>query len=71
MVWHLGYAGMLWLNLPIPLFLDAAWAFLPTVFPTIVLIIRTISEDRTFQDELTSYRDYAKQVRYRLLPGVW
>jgi len=23
------------------------------------------------QEELAGYRDYAKKVRYRLLPGVW
>ena len=63
--------GALWSNLAIPLFLDAAWAFLPAAFLTIVLVIRTSLEDRTLQDELEGYRDYAGQVRYRLLPGVW
>jgi protein-S-isoprenylcysteine O-methyltransferase Ste14 len=28
-------------------------------------------EDRTLQDELDGYRDYARRVRYRLLPGLW
>jgi protein-S-isoprenylcysteine O-methyltransferase Ste14 len=64
---HPGYAGALWSNLAIPLFLDAAWAFLPAI----VLVIRTSLEDRTLQDELTGYCDYARRVRYRLLPGVW
>jgi len=68
---HPGYAGALWSNLAIPLFLDAAWAFLPAAFLTIVLVIRTSLEDKTLQDELAGYRDYARRVRYRLLPGVW
>jgi len=68
---HPGYAGALWSNLAVPLFLDSAWAFLPAAFLTIVLVIRTSLEDRTLQDELTGYRDYARRVRYRLLPGVW
>ncbi len=34
-------------------------------------IIRTALEDRTLQAELDGYRDYARGVRYRLLPGVW
>ncbi len=68
---HPGYAGALWSNLAIPLFLDSAWAFLPAAFLTIVLVIRTSLEDRTLQDELSGYRDYARRVRYRLLPGVW
>ena len=68
---HPGYAGAVMSNLAIPLFLDAPWAFLPAVFLTIVLVIRTSLEDRTLQDELSGYRDYARRVRYRLLPGVW
>ena len=68
---HPGYAGALWSYLAMPLFLDSAWAFLPAVLLTIVLVIRTALEDRTLQDELQGYRDYTKRVRYRLLPGVW
>jgi protein-S-isoprenylcysteine O-methyltransferase Ste14 len=37
----------------------------------ILLILRTALEDRMLQAELPGYADYAKQVRYRLLPGVW
>lgn len=51
--------------------LDSWWTFVPAVFLTIVLIIRTAWEDRTLQDELVGYRKYAGRVRYRLLPGVW
>jgi len=68
---HPGYAGTLWANLAIPLFLDAAWAFLPAAFFTIALLIRTGLEDKTLQDELPGYRDYAQRVRYRLFPGIW
>jgi protein-S-isoprenylcysteine O-methyltransferase Ste14 len=55
----------------VPVFLDAAWAFLPAVFLAVTLVIRTKLEDRTLQDRLEGYSDYAKQVIYRLLPGVW
>lgn len=68
---HPGYVGALWSNLAIPVILDSAWAFLPATFLTIVLVIRTSLEDKTLQDELAGYRDYANRVRYRLLPGVW
>ena len=68
---HPGYAGALLTYLATPLFLDSLWAFLPTAFITIVLVIRTALEDRFLQDELEGYRDYARRVRYRLLPGVW
>jgi protein-S-isoprenylcysteine O-methyltransferase Ste14 len=68
---HPGYAGALLTYLATPLFLDSGWAFLPTVFITILMVIRTYLEDRFLQDELEGYRDYVKRVRYRLLPGVW
>jgi protein-S-isoprenylcysteine O-methyltransferase Ste14 len=68
---HPGYAGALLTYLATPIFLDARWAFLPVVFVMIALIIRTELEDRTLQDRLAGYRDYAGEVRYRLLPGVW
>jgi protein-S-isoprenylcysteine O-methyltransferase Ste14 len=68
---HPGYTGPLWSYLTMPVFLDSAWAFLPAVFLIIVVIIRTSLEDKTLQDELPGYRDYARRVRYRLLPGVW
>lgn len=68
---HPGYAGALLVYLATPIFLDSLWTFLPAAFLTIVLIIRTRLEDRTLQDELDGYREYAGRVRYRLLPGVW
>jgi protein-S-isoprenylcysteine O-methyltransferase Ste14 len=68
---HPGYAGSLLVYLVTPLFLDSLWTFLPAVFLTIVLVIRTALEDKALQNELDGYRDYARRVRYRLLPGVW
>jgi len=68
---HPGYAGALLSYLATPIFLDAAWAFLPVLFLSIVLVIRTALEDKTLQNQLVGYSDYAQQVRYRLLPGVW
>jgi protein-S-isoprenylcysteine O-methyltransferase Ste14 len=68
---HPGYAGGLLVYLATPLFLASAWAFVPAVFLTVVLIMRTNLEDKTLQAELDGYRDYTQRVRYRLLPGVW
>jgi protein-S-isoprenylcysteine O-methyltransferase Ste14 len=68
---HPGYAGALLTNLATPFFLDSLWALLPTVLLWVFLIIRTALEDRFLQAELAGYREYAGQVRYRLLPGIW
>jgi len=68
---HPGYAGLLLANLATPAFLDSRWAFLSVGFLMVVLVIRTALEDRFLQDELAGYADYARRIRYRLLPGVW
>ena len=68
---HPGYAGALLTYLATPVFLDSKWAFLPVLFVTIVLVIRTSKEDATLQHDLEGYRAYAGQVRFRLFPGLW
>jgi protein-S-isoprenylcysteine O-methyltransferase Ste14 len=68
---HPGYAGALLSYLATPLLLDSTWAFLPVVLLAVSLVVRTSLEDRTLQDELPGYREYAQNVRYRLFPGVW
>ncbi|MDI7276465.1 MAG: isoprenylcysteine carboxylmethyltransferase family protein [Anaerolineae bacterium] len=68
---HPGYAGGLLTYLASPLLLDSPWAFIPAALLVIVVLIRTALEDRALQDRLQGYRDYARRVRYRLLPGVW
>jgi protein-S-isoprenylcysteine O-methyltransferase Ste14 len=68
---HPGYAGALLVYLVSPLFLDSSLAFLPTLFTAGLYIIRTVLEDRFLQNALDGYLDYAKRVRYRLIPGIW
>jgi protein-S-isoprenylcysteine O-methyltransferase Ste14 len=68
---HPGYLGALLTYLATPFFLDSLWTFVPVVFITVVLVIRTALEDRTLQEQLPGYREYAQKVRYRLLPGIW
>ena len=33
--------------------------------------LRTVLEDRTLHNELEGYADYARQVKYRLVPPLW
>ena len=68
---HPGYTGAILSNVATPAFLDSRWAFLPAVFTAVVLIVRTALEDRFLRRELEGYREYARKVRHRLLPGVW
>jgi protein-S-isoprenylcysteine O-methyltransferase Ste14 len=68
---HPGYSGWLVCNIVPPLILDSLWAFIPAVLTMSIILIRTAAEDRTLREELPGYREYVRQVRYRLLPGVW
>ena len=51
--------------------LGSVWALIPVGVAACLLVVRTALEDRTLQQELDGYREYAGRVRYRLLPGVW
>lgn len=53
------------------LLLGSVWALIPAVIDLAILVVRTYLEDTTLQRELPGYAEYAKEVRYRLLPGVW
>ncbi len=71
MVRHPGYAGNM-LALPgMALALSSTWLLIPAAVALIIAVIRTVLEDRTLQDELPGYRDYARRVRYRLIPGIY
>ena len=68
---HPGYAGTIITYLAIPFFLDSLWALVPAIIISALLVLRTAWEDETLQAELEGYQAYARQIRYRLLPGVW
>ncbi|MNU05275.1 hypothetical protein D3C72_2500120 [compost metagenome] len=51
--------------------LGSFWALVPATLAAALLVLRTAWEDRLLRAELPGYADYALQVRWRLLPGVW
>ncbi len=68
---HPGYAGALLYELFVSILLASWPALLLSALNAGLLVLRTALEDRTLQAELAGYADYTRQVRYRLLPGVW
>lgn len=68
---HPAYLGGILYELAVPVLLASWWAMIPSVLGAFLLLLRTALEDRTLQAELAGYADYARQVRHRLLPGVW
>ena len=68
---HPGYAGNI---LPLPgivLALSSLWTLIPAAVALVIVVIRTALEDRTLQEELPGYQEYARRVRYRLFPGIY
>ena len=68
---HPGYAGNIPPLLGIVLALGSAWTLIPAAVALIIAVVRTALEDQTLQEELPGYRDYARRVRYRLVPGIY
>lgn len=68
---HPGYAGVLLAHLVLPFAFSAIWALVPAVLGILCFVARTAREDKTLQYQLSGYREYQNQVRWRLLPGVW
>jgi protein-S-isoprenylcysteine O-methyltransferase Ste14 len=68
---HPGYLGGLLCYLATPFLLESLWAFVPVVLMTVVIVLRTSLEDKTLQEKLGGYREYAQKVRYRLISGIW
>jgi protein-S-isoprenylcysteine O-methyltransferase Ste14 len=68
---HPGYAGAILQSVGSPLLLGSIWALLPAVTAGALMIARTWFEDRMLMAELPGYVGYARQVRHRLVPGIW
>lgn len=68
---HPGYAGSILALFGIALALGSVWTLIPAAVASIITVIRTVLEDQTLLKELPGYRDYARRVCYRLIPGIF
>jgi len=68
---HPGYAGNIPPLLGIVFALSSVWTLIPAVVALIIAVIRTGLEDQALQEELPGYREYARRVRFRLVPGIY
>jgi len=68
---HPGYAGgILYLALN-GLALGSWWAGIAGLPMILLTLRRTVMEDRMLREGLAGYAEYAKDVPFRLLPGLW
>ncbi len=68
---HPGYVGFSAICLSTPVLLGSLPTALPIAVMALLLVIRTLLEDRMLQAELPGYAEYATKVRFRLIPRVW
>jgi protein-S-isoprenylcysteine O-methyltransferase Ste14 len=68
---HPAYVGTIVYELAVPVLLASWWALIPGGLNVVLMILRTDLEARALQAELAGYAQYARQVRHRLLPGIW
>jgi protein-S-isoprenylcysteine O-methyltransferase Ste14 len=68
---HPGYAASLFLFVGGGMALGSWIAALIGLLLFVGILRRTIEEDRVLREQLEGYADYARKVRYRLIPGVW
>jgi protein-S-isoprenylcysteine O-methyltransferase Ste14 len=68
---HPGYAGALPAIVASGMALCSWLATVAGILGVPLLLWRTIAEDRVLRAELPGYENYVRQVRWRLLPGIW
>jgi len=68
---HPMYVAVILMAVCLPPALGSRYALIPAVIVVGLFVLRTALEDKTLQEELPGYKDYAQKVRFRLIPGVW
>jgi protein-S-isoprenylcysteine O-methyltransferase Ste14 len=68
---HPLYASRIVLITGAALTLGSWIALVPATLNAVLLVLRTALEDRLLTTELPGYREYAKRVPDRLVPGLW
>jgi len=68
---HPGYIGVILQFIAVPLALGTQVAWIPALLGVALYVLRTGLEDRTLRAELPGYAEFARQTKYRLIPGLW
>ncbi len=71
LVRHPMYAGAIPLTIGMPLWLGSYAGALLAAIPIGTLMLRVLAEERLLRDALPGYGEYARKVRWRLIPHVW
>lgn len=68
---HPAYLGSVIQSLGFPLLFGSFWSIIPIFISIVLIITRTILEDKTLKNELKGYPEYSDKTLYKLIPYVW
>ena len=68
---HPLYLGAVLMLFGAPVFLGSAFVLPLSIVMTLVFAFRAVDEEHLLITALKGYPEYKKQVKYRLVPGVW
>jgi protein-S-isoprenylcysteine O-methyltransferase Ste14 len=68
---HPMYAGSILWFLGVPLLLGSWWGVIAAPLLVVGMAPRAVGEERMLRRELSGYDEYARRVRFRLIPGIW
>jgi len=70
LVRHPMYSGALLMLMATPLALGSWWGMLAFIPIAVVILWRSIDEEKFLKANLPGYKEYCSIVRYRLIPGI-
>lgn len=68
---HPGYLGMIVSWIGFPFVMCSLFSIIPVFISIVLLIVRTIYEDKMLYNELIGYAIYSNETRYKLIPLIW
>jgi protein-S-isoprenylcysteine O-methyltransferase Ste14 len=68
---HPGYLGVIVGAFGTTFAIGSLWALVLSIVISVLLIVRTVLEDKVLLEELEGYEAYAQETRFRLVPGIW
>lgn len=71
LVRHPMYFSVLITMAGIPLALGSYWGLAVLTLAILALVLRIDDEEKMLTEELSGYREYTHQVRYRVIPYLW
>jgi len=68
---HPMYLAVIFLYISHCIALGSLYSLIPCTCIIIMIILRTIREDKMLLEQLEGYKEYALKTRYKLIPGIW